>query len=85
MCDLCQRLGAGGYYHKREYCFIDPGSKAYKPDVRAKRICEAQKRGIIVPRDILEMAPLPAPSHNMAGYISDLPTVLDIHGGCSGY
>lgn len=41
VCDLCQRLGAGGHYHKRDYCFIDPGSKAYKPDVRAKRLQDA--------------------------------------------
>ena len=53
-------MGLGNANHRRDYCFIDPKSRAYKPDVRARRISDAQKRGIKVPQDILDIAPLPA-------------------------
>jgi hypothetical protein len=53
-CDLCAALGVGNASHKREWCFIDPQSRAYKPDVRAKRIRDAQKAGITVPQWILD-------------------------------
>jgi hypothetical protein len=33
-CDLCSKLGLGGDAHLREWCFIDPKSKVYKPDIR---------------------------------------------------
>ena len=36
-CDLCSRLGVPDT-HLRKYCFIDPASEKYRPDVRAKRI-----------------------------------------------
>lgn len=33
-CDLCSKLGLGGENHAREWCYIDPKSKVYKPEVR---------------------------------------------------
>ena len=33
-CELCAKLGMGGDTHSREWCYIDPRSKAYKPEVR---------------------------------------------------
>ena len=33
-CELCTKLGMGGDTHSREWCNIDPRSKAYKPEVR---------------------------------------------------
>lgn len=33
-CDLCSKLGLGGESHAREWCYIDPKSKVYKPEVR---------------------------------------------------
>ena len=33
-CGLCKQLGGGGDNHSREWCYIDPKSKAYKPEVR---------------------------------------------------
>ena len=33
-CNLCAKLGMGGDTHSREWCYIDPRSKAYKPEVR---------------------------------------------------
>lgn len=33
-CDLCSKLGMGGDTHSREWCYVDPKSKAYKPEVR---------------------------------------------------
>jgi hypothetical protein len=37
-CDLCAKLGMGGDSHSREWCYIDPRSKAYKPEVRQRRV-----------------------------------------------
>jgi hypothetical protein len=37
-CDLCAKLGMGGDTHSREWCYIDPKSKAYKPEVRQRRV-----------------------------------------------
>ena len=48
-------MAPGFEMHKREYCFIDPKSKAYKPEVRARRLEQARKKGIEIPKDILEM------------------------------
>jgi hypothetical protein len=33
-CDLCSKLGLGGDNHAREWCYVDPKSKVYKPEVR---------------------------------------------------
>lgn len=33
-CDLCTKLGLGGENHSREWCYVDPKSKVYKPEVR---------------------------------------------------
>jgi hypothetical protein len=33
-CELCTKLGMGGDTHSREWCYIDPRSRAYKPEVR---------------------------------------------------
>ena len=37
-CELCVKLGMGGDTHSREWCYIDPKSKAYKPEVRQRRV-----------------------------------------------
>lgn len=78
-CDLCERSGLPSN-HRREYCFIDPGSKAYKPDVRAKRLADAARRGIKVPQDVLDMAPLPAQNAVLPGPVADLTGALKLAG-----
>lgn len=52
-CDLCTKLGLGGDNHSREWCYVDPKSKAYKPEVRQRRVAQAQARGIPVPQELL--------------------------------
>ncbi len=37
-CDYCTPLGIGMDTHDRRFCFVDPVSQSYKPDVRARRI-----------------------------------------------
>ena len=37
-CDLCSQLGLGGDNHSREWCYVDPKSKVYKPEVRQRRV-----------------------------------------------
>lgn len=71
----------GSSNHKRDYCFIDPRSKAYKPDVRVKRLTDAVSRGITVPKDIWEMAPMPAVNMVMPGPVADLTGALRMAGG----
>ena len=53
-CDLCTRLGLGGDNHSREWCYVDPKSRAYKPEVRQRRVAQAKARGIQVPQELLE-------------------------------
>lgn len=48
-CDLCAKLGMGGDTHSREWCYIDPKSRAYKPEVRQRRVAQAQARGLAIP------------------------------------
>jgi hypothetical protein len=79
VCDLCQRAGLG-HNHRREYCFIDPASKAYKPDVRAKRLADAQRRGVKIPQDILDMAPVPSYNAVIPGPVADLTGALKLAG-----
>jgi hypothetical protein len=52
-CDLCSRLGMGGDSHSREWCYIDPRSKAYKPEVRQRRVAQAKARGVPIPPELL--------------------------------
>ena len=59
-CTLCTRLGIGRDNHKREWCYIDPASRVFKPDILAQRIAMAQARGITVPQDILDLQKVPA-------------------------
>lgn len=51
-CDLCTKLGAGGENHQREWCYIDPKSKVYRPEVRARRVAQAKQRGLAIPPKI---------------------------------
>jgi hypothetical protein len=75
------RVGLGNHHHRRDFCFIDPHSKAYKPDVRAKRLSDALKKGIKVPQDILDMAPLPSFNAVLPGPVADLTGALKMAGG----
>ena len=52
-CDLCTKLGLGGENHSREWCYVDPKSRAYKPEVRQRRVAQAKARGIPVPPELL--------------------------------
>ena len=52
VCELCQRLGLGGEGHTREWCFVDPKSKAYKADISKRRIAQAKAKGIQIPKEI---------------------------------
>lgn len=35
--------------HDRRWCYIDPASSVFKPDVRVRRIGQAKARGIQLP------------------------------------
>ncbi len=35
--------------HNHKWCFVDPGSVAYKPDVRLRHIRAAKHKGITLP------------------------------------
>ena len=92
-CDYCTPLGLGMDGHRREYCYVDKNSKHYKPDVRARRIQAAKRRGIQLP-DYLqdeEQAAVahvcppcqPEPGHpqDMSGMVDDLIGALRLVGG----
>ena len=36
-CDLCSKLGFN-HHHRREWCYCDPASKVFKPEVLEQRI-----------------------------------------------
>jgi hypothetical protein len=38
VCEYCAPLGQGMDNHDAKWCFINPASSQYKPDVRARRI-----------------------------------------------
>ena len=40
-CGRCKRLGLGMDQHKSEWCYIDPSSKAFKPEVLLRRVAQA--------------------------------------------
>lgn len=42
--------------HDTKWCFINPASQSYKPDVRARRLEQAKKRGVALP-DYLQTSP----------------------------
>ena len=48
-CAYCAPLGIGMDTHDHKWCYVDPKSQAYKPDVRARRIQQAKKRGVQLP------------------------------------
>ena len=53
-CELCSRLGVGpSDTHTKDWCYINPDSPAFKPDVRERRLQQARARGITIPADIL--------------------------------
>ncbi len=52
VCSLCSKLGLGGANHRRDMCFIDPNSKMYRPEVRARKVAQAKKLGLAVPPEI---------------------------------
>ncbi len=41
--------------HSREWCYIDPRSKVYKPEVRERRLAQAKAKGVKIPQWILDM------------------------------
>jgi hypothetical protein len=45
--------------HDPKWCFVNPASKAYKPDVRARRIEQAKKRGVVLPDHLADVNPAP--------------------------
>ncbi len=51
-CDLCGKLGLGGDAHHREWCFIDPKSRVYKPEVRRRKVARARALGLPIPPEI---------------------------------
>jgi hypothetical protein len=70
------QLGAGGDNHSREWCYIDPKSKVYKPEVRQRRVAQARARGLKIPAE-LEIDDVPA-STNL---VSDLEAIVGLVGG----
>lgn len=43
--------------HDRKWCYIDPQSAAYKPDVRIRRIQQAKKKGAPLPAYLQDEEP----------------------------
>jgi len=66
----------GGDNHSDEWCFINPRSKAYRPDVRARRVAQAKARGIKIPPE-LEVADAPD-SNNM---VANVQALVGLFGG----
>jgi hypothetical protein len=56
-CKYCTPLGAGMDNHDHKWCFVDPASSSYKPDVRARRIQAAKKKGTKLPDYLQEEDP----------------------------
>lgn len=48
-CTICKPLGAGMDGHRREWCYCDPDNRVFKPEILARRIREAEARGLTVP------------------------------------
>ncbi len=38
--------------HKRAYCFIDPKSPVYKPDLRHRKVARARQLGLPIPPEL---------------------------------
>jgi hypothetical protein len=70
------QLGAGGDNHSREWCYIDPKSKVYKPEVRQRRVAQARARGLKIPAEI-DIDDVPS-STNL---VSDLEAIVGLVGG----
>ena len=70
------QLDAGGDNHSREWCYIDPASKVYKPEVRLRRVAQARARGIKIPAE-LDVDDKPS-STNL---VSDLEAIVGLVGG----
>lgn len=49
---MCSKLGLGGDAHHREWCFIDPKSRVYKPDIRQRKVNRARALGVPIPPEI---------------------------------
>ncbi len=69
------QLGAGGDNHSREWCYIDPKSKVYKPEVHQRRVAQARARGIKIPPE-LEVEDAPS-GHNL---IASLEAIVGLVG-----
>ena len=40
-CGYCEETGLGMHKHDEKWCYVNPASSAYKPDVRERRIKQA--------------------------------------------
>ena len=69
------QLGAGGDNHSREWCYIDPKSKVYKPEVRQRRVAQARARWLSIPAE-LDIDDQPS-STNL---VSDLEAIVGLVG-----
>ncbi len=78
-CSLCVQLGAGGDNHSREWCYIDPKLKVYKPEVRQRRVAQARARGLKIPPE-LEVEDKPS-GHNL---IASLEAIVGLVGDAGG-
>lgn len=56
-CDYCGPLGLGMDTHDRKWCYIDPQSAVYKPDVRTRRIQQAVRKGVTLPAYLQDEQP----------------------------
>ena len=48
-CEYCAPLQLGMDTHDHKFCYVDPASQAYKPEVRARRIKAARAKGVQLP------------------------------------
>lgn len=73
-CPDCSRLGIGNANHAKEWCFINPASKVYKPEIRARRLTQCKEKGITIPKDILDADP--TITNHISGDVADMYAAL---------
>lgn len=66
--------------HDHKWCYVDPRSQAYKPDVRARRVKQAKGKGVQLPDYLQEESPAVVGNVLGGGYTDDLMGALRLVG-----
>jgi hypothetical protein len=57
VCTYCSPLGTGSENHDAKWCFINPASPQYRPDVRSRRVQQAIRKGMALPEYLQDPSP----------------------------